>query len=111
VNVLVAARLLQRLGCDVETVTDSRDAVEQVLASMPDIVLMDVQMPIKDGLQVTRELRDKGFTNPIVALTATAFQQDRDACREAGMDDFLAKPIRSEDLASVLDRFSARFAS
>jgi len=105
VNVLVATRLLERMKCDVQAVVDGRQAVAAVLSADPDLVLMDVQMPGKDGLQVTRELRECGYTKPIIALTATALAEDRAACCEAGMDDFLAKPIRAEDLATVLSRW------
>ncbi len=76
-----------------------------------DVVLMDVQMPEMDGLEATRQIRARwaeGERPRIVALTANALAEDRAACLEAGMDDYLAKPIRVEELVAALERCAAQ---
>jgi CheY-like chemotaxis protein len=69
-------------------------------------VLMDMQMPRKNGLEATRELRARGYAHPIVALTANAFARDLDACLAAGMNDCVTKPVKIDELVSVLMRNS-----
>jgi CheY-like chemotaxis protein len=69
-----------------------------------DLVLMDMQMPEMDGLEATRRIRAAGHVLPIVAMTANAMDNDRERCIEAGMNDFLAKPVRTVELAAVIAR-------
>ena len=106
VNQKVAVRVLERLGYRVDVVADGREAVEAVAQRRYDVVLMDVQMPVMDGLEATRTIRANepaGGEQPwIVAMTANAFAEDRAACLAAGMDDYLSKPVRSEALAAAL---------
>jgi CheY-like chemotaxis protein/nitrogen-specific signal transduction histidine kinase len=110
-NRLVVESMLAKLGLECTSVGDGRQALESVVAGpRPDLVLMDVQMPVMDGIAATAGIRfwekDNGIAPlPIVALTAGAFEDDRKRCFEAGMDDFLAKPVRIEDLARVLARW------
>jgi two-component system, sensor histidine kinase len=88
-------------------VADGVEAVETVAESNYDVVLMDVRMPEMDGLAATRAIRAQGGrfeTLPIVALTANAFAEDVKICREAGMSDFLAKPLRKPALVAALLR-------
>jgi CheY-like chemotaxis protein len=107
VNQKVAVRVLERLGYRVDVVSDGVEAVEAVCTRPYDVVLMDVQMPQLDGLDATRRIRDRAAadgTPYIIAMTANAFAEDRAECLAAGMDDYLSKPVRSEDLAAALRR-------
>ena len=103
----VTRELLQRVGFDVEVVEDGARAVAAAASGAFDLVLMDVQMPVQDGLAATRAIRaaGKGARLPVIALTANAFAEDRSACREAGMDDVLTKPFAPDALYSMLLRW------
>jgi len=106
VNQKVLLMLLRRLGHSAEAAAGGREALESLAAIRYDLVLMDCQMPDMDGYETTRELRRRelsgGPRTPVVALTANVLPDDRRRCFEAGMDDFLAKPVRIEDLARVV---------
>jgi CheY-like chemotaxis protein len=106
VNQRVAARMVKNIGHEVDLAADGFEAVAQVQARAYDVVLMDMQMPRMDGLQATRIIRglsgDAGRV-PIVAMTANAFASDRDACFEAGMDDFVSKPVTRDKLFGILE--------
>ncbi|HET8731392.1 MAG TPA: response regulator [Moraxellaceae bacterium] len=106
VNQKVAARMLEKMGCHVDMAGNGLEAMVMVAQLPYDLVLMDVQMPEMDGITATRNLRAKGFAElPIIALTANNRETDRTECRNAGMNDFLAKPIRYEDLHACLTRW------
>ncbi|MDP6605211.1 MAG: response regulator [Dehalococcoidia bacterium] len=108
VNQKVIVLTLERLGYRADVVANGRDAVDALSARTYDVVLMDCQMPEMDGFQATAEIRRQeapGIHTPIVALTANAMAGDRDGCLEAGMDDYLSKPLRVPDLQRVLERF------
>jgi signal transduction histidine kinase/CheY-like chemotaxis protein len=103
VNRLLATRLLSRLEVQAETAEDGERAVAAASAMAYDLILMDIQMPGVDGLQATRAIRVCGQGNPrIVALTARVSPEDHAECLAAGMNDFLAKPLRLDSLRSVL---------
>ncbi len=107
-NQKVALRMLKRLGYEADVAINGLETVKAVYEQNYDVVLMDVQMPEMDGLEATRIIRgelaecDQPY---IIAMTAAVLQLDREKCLEAGMDDFLAKPARIEDLAQVLKRY------
>ena len=109
VNQKVALRILQRLGYTADVVANGAEAVAAVRdragRGRPyDLVLMDIQMPELDGLDATRQIRAADVVQPrIVALTANAMRGDREACLDAGADDYLAKPIKMESLRDVLE--------
>ena len=110
VNRIVATSVLTHLGVDVTAVTDGREAVAHLSAPdapVYDAVLMDIQMPEMDGYEATRRLRERYPAErlPIIAMTAAAFDDDRRRCFEAGMNDYLAKPFESQQLATTLARW------
>lgn len=107
VNQLVAKGMLAKLGCQVELATQGAEALARLEEQAFDLVLMDCNMPVMDGYEATRRIRERGHWPglPIVALTANAMPEERDRCRAAGMDDYLAKPFRREDLLAVVDRW------
>ncbi len=110
VNQKLAKRLLEKAGCDVEVVGDGQLAVEAVKEKSYHLVIMDCHMPNMDGFEATREIRrrfPRGSGPRIVALTASALKSDHEACIEAGMDDFLTKPIVPEKLHDCVHRWAA----
>ena len=103
INQEVAVELLRALGLQVDTAADGAQAVALALAGRYDLVLMDMQMPELDGLEATRRIRAAlGPALPIIAMTANAFGEDREACLAAGMNDHLAKPVDPERLYETL---------
>jgi CheY-like chemotaxis protein len=102
VNALLATSLLKRAGCEVSRVGNGEEACEAALSAHFDLVLMDVRMPVLDGIEATRRLRAAGCETPIAALTANAFEDDKKACLEAGMNAFLTKPIAPAALNALI---------
>jgi signal transduction histidine kinase/DNA-binding response OmpR family regulator len=107
VNQKVAVRFLERLGCTVEVATNGAEGVAACQQRHFDIVLMDLQMPVMDGMTATRKIRAWETTGhlPIIALTANAMTGDRELCEAAGMDGYLTKPIEVERLRGTLAKF------
>ncbi|MCI0588658.1 MAG: response regulator [Planctomycetes bacterium] len=109
VNRLVATALLRRIGIEPALASNGREAVEAFARETFDLVLMDVQMPELDGREATVAIRAAeapGQRVPIVAVTAHATKEDRERCLASGMDDYLTKPIRGEDLARAIGRWT-----
>ncbi len=110
VNQKVAAKMLGRLGCSVDLAENGAIALERYDSGRYALVLMDLSMPVMDGLEATRLIRQRELSTgrrvPIVALTANAMEGDRERCLGAGMDEYLTKPVRSEGLAEVIGRFA-----
>lgn len=96
--------VVERAGYRLIVTTDGREAVETVLRQPPDLVLMDLRMPKMDGLAATRVLRDKGFANPIVILTASDNPEDRRRAQAAGCSGFILKTLAMVDVEETLGR-------
>lgn len=105
VNQLLAVTLLKKLGFRVDTAVNGSEAVDRVQAGAYAMVFMDCQMPSMDGFEATRLIRASGFRMPIVAVTANSTSSDRSQCTAAGMDDFIAKPLRIAELQRVVTRW------
>ncbi|MEM1282496.1 MAG: response regulator [Chlamydiota bacterium] len=98
--------MLELMGIRVDLADDGEQALELYLKNDYDILFLDIQMPKKDGLQVTREIRSMAKKQPvIIAITAGAMEGDRNKCLEAGMDDYIAKPVEMHHLEEVLKKY------
>lgn len=123
VNVLVAddyvinqeltKEMLEMMECDVDIAEDGKEASKMVEDKTYDIIFMDVQMPIVDGFEATKIIRNAeadGNRTPIIAITANALSGDKEKCLEAGMDDYISKPIKGEDLEFILKKYVKKAA-
>ncbi|MGP9544118.1 response regulator [Psychrobacter sp. AOP7-B1-25] len=106
-NQKIACKMLSKLGYRSIVAEDGQQALEKLKSQREEIslILMDCRMPVMDGLQATQVIRSQGDKIPIVALTANNTEEDREACMQVGMDEFLSKPISKKDLESVLQSF------
>lgn len=102
-------RRLARAGYDVRGAVDGGDALQQALDWRPDVILMDISMPVMSGLEATQKIREKsGQTIRIIALTAHAMNESRDACMQAGCDAFATKPV---DLPNLIKEIESQLTS
>jgi CheY-like chemotaxis protein len=107
VNQKLAERVLSKLGYKPEIAANGHEALSAITMKHYDLILMDVQMPEMDGLEATQKIRANGGNQPIIiAMTANAMQGDREICLRAGMDDYISKPIKIEDLVLMLTKWS-----
>ena len=109
-NQVVASRMLMNMGCQVDLVANGLEAIAALETISYDLVLMDCMMPEMDGYCASRIIRDKNSNVrdhdiPVIALTANAMQGDRENCLEAGMNDYLAKPVNKLALRGMLEKF------
>ncbi len=110
-NAKFASAILKRLNYQVDWATDGKRGVEKFLENDYDLILMDIQMPIMNGLKATREIRqyeklmETEHPIPIIAITAFAFEHDKQNCLDAGMDDYLTKPYRPQQLIDIIKKF------
>jgi signal transduction histidine kinase/ActR/RegA family two-component response regulator len=107
-NQFVMKKILQNIGCSFEIAENGREAIDTLEREQFDLVFMDCQMPVLDGLEATRIIRKCGkqySSIPIVALTASAVEGDEQTCRDAGMDGYLAKPVRIQQIKGVISKF------
>jgi len=116
VNQRVARLLLERWGHVVQVAENGAEAIAALAAERFDVVLMDLQMPVMDGIAATRQLRANGKRGKdgrplhVIAMTANALEGDRESCIAAGMDDYIAKPIDVEGLFAALEALASRAA-
>jgi CheY-like chemotaxis protein len=107
VNQKIAVRLLERMGYRPDVVANGLEVLDAVKRQQYDVILMDVQMPEMDGVEATRHIRERMLSDDqpwIIAMTAYAMEGDREWCLEAGMDDYVRKPVRVEELIQALQR-------
>jgi PAS domain S-box-containing protein len=112
VNQKIALRILEKLGYRADAVANGVEAVKALEMVPYDLVLMDVQMPEMDGLEATRAIRDetsavRNHKIPVIAMTARAMKGDREACLKAGMDGYIAKPVKPKDLLEAVEKYAA----
>ena len=102
INQEVAMRMVEKMGADVALADNGMRALEKVEEFTPDLILMDLQMPVMDGYEASRKLRAQGFKKPIIALSAAVMEEDKKRAIDAGMNEHLAKPIDSKQLCYML---------
>ena len=110
VNRQILRKMLEKLHCRVSIATDGQEAIDQVEAEKPDLILMDCQMPVMDGFQSTEQIRARYSETelPVVAVSANAMTKDKLRCFSVGMNDFLKKPVSLHDLESVVLRWAPK---
>jgi signal transduction histidine kinase len=105
-NQMVIQLLLQNLGCVVSIADNGSEAVDYIAqGNCYDLILMDISMPVMDGIEATKLIRKLGVDTPIVALTAHSMEEEKQSCFSAGMDDIVMKPIRSKEMAKMIKKF------
>jgi len=104
-NQRLITHFIRKLGPTVDVADNGQIGISMVYKGDYDLVFMDMQMPMMSGVEATQRLREKGYTKPIVALTANAMQLDREDCLSAGCDDFITKPINRKELQKIISRF------
>ncbi len=108
VNAKLATHILEKSGISVDQAENGDVAATKAMATEYDIILMDMQMPKMSGTEATIKLREKGYSNPIIAMTANSADSDREACLQSGMNDYLSKPISSSNLLTKLEYWSTK---
>lgn len=112
-NQKVVAFHLRKHNYEVVSVTNWRDAMNEIENNPPDLVLMDIMLPEKNGFEITADIREYEKSNdlkqlPIIALTANTLDNDKDKCLQAGMNDYLPKPFSPEELYAVIEQFALK---
>jgi signal transduction histidine kinase/CheY-like chemotaxis protein len=107
VNILIAQKMIAKVGLSCDIAKNGQEAVDAVEKNTYTLIFMDMQMPVMDGISATKIIRKlpNGINTPIVAMTANVFDEDRQKCHEAGMSDFLPKPITYKTIKNILDKF------
>ncbi|MGZ3607772.1 MAG: response regulator, partial [Syntrophales bacterium] len=111
VNQNLVKIMLSKAGHRVELASNGQEAVDKLIRTDDpfDLIFMDIQMPVMDGLEATKIIRSRGYGDiPIIALTASAMEEDRISCLKVGMDDYVAKPVRTEVVKEVIEKWAPR---
>ena len=108
VNQKVAHKILKKMGHIVTLADNGQEALEKFAKDTFELVLMDIQMPVLDGIKATEVIRSKDTTTPIIALTANAFQSDKKRCLAAGMNDFTTKPFNREKVSELISKYTKK---
>ena len=109
VNQMVALKMLEKIGYQADVAANGQEVLQALERQDYDLILMDVQMPEMDGLETSKKIRKQWPNGPkIIAMTAYALEGDRERCLEAGMDDYIAKPVKMNELADILVKYSAQ---
>ena len=107
INQLLATTILNKLGYDPQIANNGLEAIDLLNEQQFDLIFMDMQMPEMDGIEATRHIRQNLSVQPIIiAMTANAMQGDREECLQAGMNDYLSKPVKPEDLMIMVEKWS-----
>lgn len=101
-NLMMQKAILARLDYEVVTALNGQEACDLADSQDFDLILMDMQMPVMSGVEATKYLRSKGYDKPIIAMTANAYDRDREICLEAGMDVFIPKPIDVDQFEQIV---------
>ncbi|MCT4564239.1 MAG: ATP-binding protein [Maledivibacter sp.] len=105
VNQLIMKKMFVKRGWEVTIAEDGQMVLQELENKNFDIIFMDIQMPILDGYETTIEIRKKGISTPIIALTANAMEEDRQKCLNSGMDDFISKPVIYSNIAEIMNKY------
>jgi CheY-like chemotaxis protein len=112
INQRVAQRMLEQLNCEVGIAANGEEAISALALADYDLVFMDCQMPVMDGFETTQVIRESceadGQRIPIIAMTANAMTGAREKCLASGMDDYVSKPVRLEDMAAAIKRWAGK---
>ncbi len=115
INQTLAVKLLNKINADVDVANNGREAVDKALATSYDIIFMDIQMPEMNGFEATNAIREheknSGAHVPVIAMTANAMKEDQEACLNAGMDEFIPKPIKRDNFYATIARVAADSAT
>lgn len=116
INQELTKEMMEMMGCVVDVAEDGLSALAKYKNNHYDVIMMDVQMPELDGYEVTKQIREyeaSGGKKPaiVIAITANSMQGDREKCLEAGMDDYISKPLRGEQLEKTLTKYLSSVAS
>jgi|GEM_PF-2527824 len=107
VNQMVARKLLEKLNCQVTVANNGQEAIDSLNHGSYNIIFMDIQMPIMDGIEATRHIRKKDKNSIIIAMTANVMKEDKQECLDAGMNDFISKPIKKDTLSLVISKWAS----
>lgn len=108
INQEVTKDILELMDCEVDIAEDGGQGLDMVQSNAYDLIIMDLQIPVMDGLELTRQIRkmsEKGKNIPIVALTASALDGDREKCKAAGMNDYISKPTEAQQIEEILRKY------